>query len=78
MLPGTPHTFVGSTTFAVTGMSGPRCEDAVRAAITAVAGVEDVRVLDPEGGIVAVTAVTPVDRVDIETAVRSAGFALVP
>ncbi|MGY1650328.1 heavy-metal-associated domain-containing protein [Geodermatophilus sp. SYSU D01119] len=77
MLSSTPRTFVGSTTFTVTGMTCGHCRRAVTEEIAAVDGVESVAV-DLAGGTVTVTATHPVDRADIAAAVDEAGYALVP
>ena len=77
MLSATPRTFVGSTTFTVTGMTCAHCRRAVTEEITAVDGVESV-VVDLASGTVTVTAARPVDRADISAAVDEAGYALVP
>jgi copper chaperone CopZ len=77
MLSSTPHTFIGSTTFTVTGMTCAHCQRAVTAEISAVDGVESVTV-DLASGTVTVTAVQPVDRADIAAAVDEAGYLLVP
>ena len=55
MLSGTPRTFIGSTTFTVTGMTCGHCERAVTEEISAVDGVESVTV-DLATGSVTVTA----------------------
>jgi copper chaperone CopZ len=77
MLSSTPRTFIGSTTFAVTGMTCAHCERAVTEEISGVAGVDSVTV-DLATGTVTVTADRPVDRADIAAAVAEAGYALVP
>jgi copper chaperone CopZ len=77
MLSSTPRTFVGSTTFSVTGMTCAHCQRAVTEEIAGVVGVESVTV-DLATGTVTVTASQPVDRADIATAVDEAGYALVP
>ncbi|MEZ0580958.1 hypothetical protein [Nocardioides sp. MH1] len=83
MLPGTPRTFVGSTTFAIRGPDGEgatsRADDETRLAarILAVPGVEVVS-LDTATGVVNVRGTAPVDRADIAAAVAAAGFTLVP
>ena len=77
MLTNTPRTFLGSTTFAVTGMTCAHCQRAVTEEISAVAGVESVDV-DLGSGTVTVTTTGPVDRADIAAAVDEAGYALVP
>jgi copper chaperone CopZ len=77
MLTDTPRTFIGSTTFAVTGMTCAHCQRAVTEEISAVAGVESVDV-DLATGTVTVTTTRPVDRADIAAAVDEAGYVLVP
>ena len=73
----TPRTFVGTTTFAVTGMTCGHCERAVTSEISAIDGVDTVTV-DLATGAVTVTATSPVDRADIARAVDEAGYTLVP
>ena len=77
MLSSTPHTFIGSTTFQVTGMTCAHCQRAVTAEIAGVDGVESVNV-ELASGTVTVTALQPVDRADIAAAVDEAGYALIP
>ena len=77
MLSSTPRTFIGSTTFTVTGMTCGHCQRAVTQEIAAVDGVASVTV-DLTTGSVTVTADRPVDRSDIAAAVDEAGYALVP
>jgi copper chaperone len=77
MLSSTPRTFVGSTTFTVTGMTCAHCQRAVTEEISGVAGVESVTV-DLATGTVTVTASAPLDRADIAAAVDEAGYSLVP
>lgn len=77
MLHGTPHTFIGSTTFTVTGMTCGHCERAIGQEIGAVDGVEAVTV-DLASGTVTVTASRPIDRAEIAAAVDEAGYTLVP
>ena len=77
LLSSTPRTFIGSTTFTVTGMTCAHCQRAVTEEIAAVDGVESVAV-DITAGLVTVTACRPVDRADIAAAVDEAGYALVP
>jgi copper chaperone CopZ len=77
MLSDTPRTFIGSTTFTVTGMTCAHCQRAVIEEISGLAGVESVTV-DLASGTVTVTASQPVDRADIAAAVDEAGYALVP
>ena len=77
MFPSTPRTFIGSTTFTVTGMTCAHCQRAVTQEITGVDGVESVAV-DLTAGTVTVTTCRPVDRAEIAAAVDEAGYALVP
>jgi len=77
MLSDTPRTFIGATTFTVTGMTCGHCQRAVTEEISAVDGVESVTV-DLATGSVTVTADRPVDRADIAAAVDEAGYVLVP
>ena len=77
MLSSTPHTFVGSTTFTVDGMTCDHCRRAVIEEISAVAGVDSV-VVDLPTGTVTVATFRPVDRADIAAAVDEAGYSLVP
>jgi copper chaperone CopZ len=77
MLSGTPHTFIGSTTFTVSGMTCGHCERAVTQEIGALTGVESV-IVDLATGAVTVTATEPVDRADVAAAVTEAGYTLLP
>ncbi|MGN6753813.1 MAG: heavy-metal-associated domain-containing protein [Intrasporangium sp.] len=77
MLSGTPHTFIGSTTFTVSGMTCGHCERAVTEEIGAVTGVGSV-IVDLATGAVTVTATEPVDRADVAAAVAEAGYTLLP
>ena len=77
MMSSTPRTFVGSTTFEVTGMTCSRCKTAVTNEICRIDGVERVDV-DVASGTVTVHATTPVDRADIASAVDEAGYSLRP
>jgi copper chaperone CopZ len=77
MLSNTPRTFIGATTFTVTGMTCAHCQRAVTQEIAAVTGVEAVTV-DLPTGTVTVTTTQPVDRADIAAAVYEAGYDLVP
>ena len=77
MLNDTPRTFVGATTFHVDGMTCRRCHDAVADHIRRLPGVGEVRI-DAATGTVTVTAQTPVDRVDVAHAVKTAGYELRP
>ena len=77
MLSDTPRTFIGSTTFTVTGMTCDHCRRAVTQEISAVDGVESVDV-DLASGTVSVRTARPVDRADIAAAVDEAGYVLVP
>ena len=76
MLSSTPRTFIGSTTFTVTGLTCAHCQRAVTQEIAAVDGVESVTV-DLAAGMVTVTACQPADRADIAAAVDEAGYTLV-
>lgn len=75
MLSRTPRTFIGASTFQVTGMTGERCRRVVTARITAVDGVVAVAV-DLASGTVTATADRPVDRADISAAIDEAGYTL--
>ena len=77
MLTDTPRTFIGSTTFTVTGMTCDHCRRAVTQEISAVDGVDAVTV-DLASGTVTVSTARPVDRADIAAAVDEAGYVLVP
>ena len=77
MLSSAPRTFIGSTTFTVTGMTCAHCQRAVTEEIAALDGVESVTV-DLAAGMVTVNACRPVDRADIAAAVDEAGYAIVP
>jgi copper chaperone CopZ len=77
MMSSTPRTFVGSSTFEVTGMTCGHCERAVSREIGLVPGVQRVDV-DLASGRVTVFAEQPVDRADVAAAVDEAGYALVP
>ena len=77
MMASTPRTFVGTTTFQVSGLTCGHCQRAVSEEIGAVAGVTRVDV-DLPSGIVTVHAERAVDRADIAAAVDEAGYALVP
>ena len=77
MMSSTPRTFIGSTTFQVTGMTCAHCKTAVANEIGRLDDVERVDV-DLTSGTVTVHATAPVDRADIAAAVDEAGYALVP
>ncbi|MGY2082488.1 heavy-metal-associated domain-containing protein [Blastococcus sp. SYSU DS0539] len=77
MLSGTPRTFIGATTFSVTGMACEHCRQAVTTEITAVDGVDTVTV-DLASGMATVTASRPVDRADIAAAIEAAGYRVLP
>lgn len=77
MLPGTPRTFIGPTTFAVRGMTDADSERTLVEHIARVDGVDSVA-LDPASDTVTVRASQPVDRADVAAAVADAGFTLVP
>ena len=71
----TAHTFVGTTTFRVEGMTCEHCRRAVTTEISSVPGVSSVAV-DLPAGTVTVSATAPVDRSDIAAAVDEAGYTL--
>jgi copper ion binding protein len=77
MMTNTPRTFVGTTTFQVSGMTCGHCQAAVTQEISRVDGVQRVEV-DLPRGCVTVHADQPVDRADIAAAVDEAGYTLVP
>ncbi|WP_347059874.1 heavy-metal-associated domain-containing protein [Blastococcus sp. HT6-30] len=77
MLSGTPRTFIGVTTFAVTGMTCEHCREAVTTEIATVDGVDTVTV-DLASGMATVTAARPVDRADIASAIEAAGYRVLP
>ena len=77
MLESTPRTFIGATTFQVTGMSCDHCQRAVTEEISRITGVRGVAV-DLATGSVTVTATQPVDRADVAHAVDEAGYTLIP
>jgi copper chaperone CopZ len=77
MLNSTPRTFIGATTFQVTGMTCGHCQRAVTEEISRIPGVHSVAV-DLATGSVTVTVIQPVDRADIAHAVDEAGYTLIP
>jgi copper chaperone CopZ len=77
MLENTPHTFIGATTFQVTGMTCGHCQRAVTEEISGIPGIRGV-IVDLATGNVTVTAVQPVDRTDVARAVGEAGYTLIP
>ena len=77
MFDQTPRTFIGTTTFQVTGMTCGHCQRAVTEEIGRIPGVSAVTV-DLAGGSVTVTAARPVDTADVAHAVDEAGYNLVP
>ena len=77
MLENTPRTFIGATTFQVTGMTCGHCQRAVTGEISRIPGVKGVAV-DLASGSVTVTATHPVDRADVALAVDEAGYTLIP
>jgi copper chaperone CopZ len=77
MLEDTPRTFIGATTFQVTGMTCGHCRRAVTEEISRIAGIQGVAV-DLATGNVTVTATKPVDRTDVAHAVGEAGYTLIP
>jgi copper chaperone CopZ len=77
MLDSTPRTFIGATTFQITGMTCGRCQHAVTEEISRIPGIQGVAV-DLATGSVTVTATQPVDRTDVALAVDEAGYTLIP
>ena len=77
MLENTPRTFVGATTFQVTGMTCDHCQHAVTEEISRIPGIHGITV-DLATGSVTVTATQPVDRADVTHAVGEAGYTLTP
>ena len=77
MLENTPRTFIGATTFQVTGMTCGHCQRAVTEEISRIPGIRGV-VVDLATGSVTVTAEQPVDRADVARAVDEAGYTLIP
>ena len=77
MLASTPRTFIGATTFQVTGMTCGHCQRAVADEISRLPGVQGVAV-DLATGCVTVTAAQPVDRAEVALAVGEAGYTLIP
>jgi copper chaperone CopZ len=77
MLPGTPRTFVGSTTFTVRGLTD---DESRRELVERIAGVDHVAsvTVDAASGTVTVTAADLIDRADIADAVAAAGFTVAP
>lgn len=72
----TPRSFVGTTTFQVSGMTCGHCVQAVSTEIGRLAGVQTVDV-DLPSGMVSVTTEAPLDRADSAAAVDEAGYTLV-
>lgn len=77
MLDSTPRTFIGATTFQVTGMTCGHCRRAVTEEISRIPGIQGVAVDLATGGVT-VTATQPVDRTDVALAVDEAGYTLIP
>jgi copper chaperone CopZ len=77
MLDSTPRTFIGTTTFQVTGMTCGHCQRAVTEEISRIPGIRGVAV-DLASGSVTVTVTQPVDRTDVAAAVDEAGYTLIP
>ena len=77
MLEDTPRTFIGATTFQVTGMTCGHCQRAVTEEISGIPGIQGVAV-DLATGSVTVTATQPVDRTDVARAVAQSGYTLIP
>ncbi len=76
MLPGTPRTFIGSTTFTVSGLRCGTCRRVVLDAVMGVSGVLAVA-LDGRSGTMTVSVTVPVDRADIVAAIEGVGYAVV-
>lgn len=72
MMSHTPRTFVGTTTFEVTGLTCGHCADALAGAIRRLPGIAAVAV-DLGSGVVTVTAADPVDRGDVFAAIAATG-----
>lgn len=68
-----PRSFVGTTSFRVSGMTCDHCVRVITAEVTAVPGVEQVDV-DLSTGTVTVSVTQPVDRADVVAAVHEAGY----
>src|SRR6201986_73633 len=77
MLDSTPRTFIGATTFQVTGMTCGHCQRAVTEEISRIPGIQGVTV-DLATGRVPATATQPVDRPPVAHAVGEAGYPLIP
>ena len=77
MLDHTQGTFIGTTTFQVSGMTCDHCKRAVTEEVSRIAGIDSVTV-DLAGGSLTVTAGSPVDRADVAHAVDEAGYSLIP
>lgn len=77
MLSDTPRTFVGTTSFRVTGPTSAPDGTAIADRVRSVDGVREVRV-DLATGTVTVTVGSPVDRIDIAAALATAGYTLLP
>ena len=75
MFDDTPRTFIGTTSFRVEGMISGHCEWVVTTAIGALPGVDTVTV-ELSTGTVTVSAGQPLDRADIVTAVKEAGYTI--
>ena len=73
MLPSTPRTFVGSTTFTVAGIRCRRCRWEVVDAIAAVPGVSAVS-FHRDSDTVTVSASAAVDRADVVHAIARCGY----
>jgi hypothetical protein len=77
MLPGTPRTFVGSTTFTVRGLVDDASRRALVDHVMTVDGVAAVAV-DLSTGVITVRTGGLVDRADVTAAIQAAGFAVAP
>jgi hypothetical protein len=76
MLSGPPRTFIGSTIFTVRGLADDDGATILVDSVAVVPGVDSV-VVDLTSGAVTVRVSRLVDRADIATAIREAGFVLV-
>lgn len=64
-----------TTVVSVSGMTCGGCANAVRAELSALAGVTDVGI-DLSAGTVTIASDTPVDAADIRAAIEEAGYEL--
>jgi copper chaperone CopZ len=76
MLESTPRTFIGATTFQVTGMTCGHCEGAVSQEISALDGVTSVKAVADTGEVTVTSAAEPDDEA-VRAAVDEAGYELI-